>query len=330
MIAMLDRLHRSIDYLRVSITDRCNFRCAYCMPPEGVKLLKHEDILRYEEFIRVINILSKHGIRKVRITGGEPLVRKGIVNFIRSLADIPFIQDLSLTTNGSLLEGMAADLKEAGLHRVNVSLDTVDAGRFKQVTGKSKLHATLRGIQAAIAAGLNPVKLNVVLTKAFGENDLAYFIDQVFLYPVSVRFIEYMPIGNPGIGAGLSVEAVKRLLNEAGAGMLEPVEGPNGNGPARYYRFPKSQGTFGFITPVSEHFCGECNRIRLTADGRFKPCLLSNHEIDIRGPLRAGVDDDRIAELFFRAVQDKPPSHTLQRVNGQFEFFQRKMSQIGG
>lgn len=325
---MLDRLNRAIDYLRVSITDRCNFRCAYCMPPEGVEQLHHSEILSYEEFLRIISILSGNGIRKVRITGGEPLVRKGVTDFIREIAKIQRITDISLTTNGSLLAGMATELKAAGLSRVNVSLDTIDADKFEAVTGRNKLQATLNGIQSAFEAGLNPVKLNVVLTEALAEADLAYFIDMVYYYPVAIRFIEYMPIGISRIGPGLSVDIVKRFLNEAGAGALEPAQAA-GNGPAKYYRLPKAKGMFGFITPISEHFCAFCNRIRLTADGKFKPCLLSNGEFDIKGPLRAGAGDTEIADIFFNAIQAKPSGHTLYHSNSNPEFG-RKMSQIGG
>lgn len=326
---MLDRLNRTIDYLRVSVTDRCNFRCAYCMPPEGVEQLAHHEILSYEELLKIITVLSKQGIKKVRITGGEPLVRKGIVDFIRQVARIRLISDVSLTTNGSLLDNMAADLKAAGLNRINISLDTVDADKFAAITGRKKLPETLCGIKSAINAGLNPVKLNVVLTEAFSETDLVYFIDQVYQYPVSVRFIEYMPIGNSRIGPGLSVETVKKLLGELGEGRLEPAHAPKGNGPAKYYRLPKAQGTFGFITPISEHFCNSCNRIRLTADGKFKPCLLSNYEIDVKSALRAGAGDKELADIFYRALQEKPSSHTLCRTSGHPDFW-RKMSQIGG
>ena len=203
---MHDIHDRTIDYLRVSITDRCNFRCAYCMPPEGLTLLEHGDILSYEEFLRIIAILSHHGVRKIRITGGEPLVRKGIVDFIRAVKKLGTIEDLSLTTNGSLLAGMAKDLKAAGLDRVNVSLDTLDENRFYQITGhRGRLEATLAGIDGALTAGLEPVKINVVLTESFRGSDLAWFADKVRQYPLAVRFIEYMPIGHGGIKAGFSV-----------------------------------------------------------------------------------------------------------------------------
>lgn len=326
---MRDRLNRTIDYLRVSVTDRCNFRCAYCMPPEGVKLLDHSEILSYEEMLRIISTLSKCGIRKIRITGGEPLVRKGITGFIREIAQLPEISDISLTTNGSLLAAMAADLKAAGLNRVNISLDTVDACKFADITGRNKLQATLKGLQSALAVGLHPVKINAVLTEAFSEADLAYFVDQVYNYPISVRFIEYMPIGGSRIGPGLTIEEVKHLLNKAGGGLLEPAYAPQGNGPARYYRLPKAKGTFGFITPISEHFCNSCNRIRLTADGKLKPCLLSDNEIDIKTAIRAGAGENEIADIFLRAIGEKPSQHSLCKSAGHPDF-RRQMSQIGG
>ena len=255
-------------------------------------------------------------------------MRKGIVNFIRDITSIEDITDVSMTTNGSLLAGMAHELKAAGLDRVNISLDTVKNEKFQSITGGGKLEETLHGIASAFEAGLTPVKINVVLTEAFSENDLAYFIDQVYRYPLIVRFIEYMPIGNCGIGVGMSIEAVKALLTKVG-GVLEPIDSGRGNGPAKYYQLPRAKGTFGFITPISEHFCSVCNRMRLTADGKFKPCLLSNQEIDIKIPLRLGASDEILADIFYKAIQGKPASHNLCRTSGHFEF-QRKMSQIGG
>ena len=325
---MRDIHNRTIDYLRVSVTDRCNFRCAYCMPPDGLELMNHTDILSYEEFLRIIAVVSRHGVRKVRITGGEPLVRKGIIEFIAAIKGLGTIDDLSLTTNGSLLPLMAAELKEAGLDRVNISLDTIDAGRFHQITGnRGRLEDTLTGIDSALSAGLQPVKINVVLTEAFQEKDLAWFIAKVYDSPISVRFIEYMPIGYGGVKAGMSTAAVRQRLEDA-AGRLEPATS-RGNGPARYVRLPGAKGTFGFITPLSEHFCGECNRIRLTADGKLRPCLLSNREIDIKSILRSGGTDAMIAEAFFRTIAEKPAGHELCRTSGDGRF-ERTMSQIGG
>ena len=325
---MQDCHNRTINYLRVSVTDRCNFRCVYCMPPNGKEWLDHSEILTYEELLRLIGVFNKEGINKVRLTGGEPLVRKGIVDFISALAATGTLEDISLTTNGSLLPPMAKDLKDAGLNRVNISLDTVNPASFERITTCGRLDETLRGIESAVAAGLTPVKLNVVLTEVLRESDLTYFIEQVYRHPIAVRFIEYMPIGGESAG-GPDISAVKKMLNRLGRGKLGPVANVRGNGPAKYYQFPLARGTFGFITPISEHFCGECNRLRLTADGKLRPCLLSNTEIDVRTPLRNGAGDDELAALFHEAVKEKPDGHSLCRTSG-YPAFKRSMSQIGG
>ncbi|WP_312560156.1 GTP 3',8-cyclase MoaA [Anaerospora sp.] len=324
-----DTYNRSIDYLRVSVTDRCNFRCVYCMPPEGLELLKHSDILTYEELVRIIAVLTRQGIRKVRITGGEPLVRKGIVDFVRAVKSLGSIDDLSLTTNGSLLAPLAEHLKAAGLDRVNISLDTINPERFHFITGNcGQLSDTLKGIESALQAGLTPVKLNVVLSEAVTEADIAYFSELVIAQPVAIRFIEYMPIGHGGVGPGMSVQTVKELLEKYTANILDPVaSNGKGNGPAKYYRVAKAKGCFGFITPISEHFCGSCNRIRLTADGKFRPCLLSNQELDIKTPLRNGATDTELVRLFSQVIGQKPGEHKL---TGDDHGFKRKMSQIGG
>lgn len=326
---MHDGYNRQINYLRVSVTDRCNFRCAYCMPEQGVKLLSHADILTYEELLRVIRVVSGHGVSKIRLTGGEPLVRRGIVGFIRSIASLKTITDISLTTNGSLLAGMADKLKDAGLNRVNISLDTIDPDQFRKITHGGDLAKTMNGLNSALAAGLTPLKLNVVLTNIITERDLAYFVDLVHREPISVRFIEYMPIGESQVCAGPGIEEIKGIINAFGRGNLKPTLNIQGNGPAKYFYLPQAKGTFGFITPISEHFCNVCNRIRLTADGKFKPCLLSNQELDIKAALRQGASDREIAELFYKAITDKPLGHTLANSGGQTEFF-RQMSQIGG
>ncbi|HWR45049.1 GTP 3',8-cyclase MoaA [Sporomusa sp.] len=326
---MYDGHNRQINYLRVSVTDRCNFRCAYCMPTQGVKLLRHAEILTYEELLRVIRVVSEHGVSKIRLTGGEPLVRRGIVDFIRSIANLNTITDVSLTTNGSLLAGMAAKLKDAGLNRVNISLDTIDPDKFRNITYGGNVAETIKGMEAALAVGLTPVKLNVVLTNIISERDLAYFVDLVHREPISVRFIEYMPIGESQAGPGPGIEEIKVMINAFGRGTLKPTLNIRGNGPAKYFYLPQAKGSFGFITPISEHFCGVCNRIRLTADGKFKPCLLSNQEIDVKAALRQGASDNEIAELFYKTIADKPQGHTLANAGGQTKFF-RKMSQIGG
>ena len=326
---MYDAHDRQINYLRVSVTDRCNFRCAYCMPTQGVQWLAHDEILTYEELLRVIKIVSHYGVSRIRLTGGEPLIRKGIVEFIESIANLNTITDLSLTTNGSLLASMGARLKEAGLNRVNISLDTVDPAKFKKVTRGGNVSDTLKGIETALAVGLTPVKINVVLTNIITERDITYFVNLVQHEAVSVRFIEYMPIGESPGGQGPSVDHVKPIIKYQKRGILKPTLDIHGSGPAKYYYLPKAKGSFGFITPISDHFCNQCNRIRLTADGKFKPCLLSNQEVDVKAALRGGVCDDEIAKLFFETITIKPQGHNLGKPGESAGFF-RKMSQIGG
>jgi cyclic pyranopterin phosphate synthase len=299
------------------------------MPPEGVKLLAAPDVLSYEELLRVLTILGKHGVSKVRLTGGEPLVRKGIVDFIRSIRSLGTIEDIAMTTNGSLLGGMAHQLKAAGLDRVNISIDTLDSERFARITRRGKLEDTLKGMQSAIDAGLSPVKLNVVLTEALSEEDIHFFVAQVHKQPITVRFIEYMSIGHCSVRPGPSIAVLKSMINKSGYGILEPAISIKGNGPAKYYRLPQSQGIFGFIAAISEHFCHGCNRIRLTADGKIKPCLLANEEIDIKAALRSGGSDRVIYELIQKALLAKPVHHGLDN-SGESEDLTRGMFQVGG
>lgn len=324
---MLDAYGRTIDYLRISITDRCNFRCAYCMPPEGIHLVNMADLLTFEEIVRIVRVLSMHGVNKIRLTGGEPLVRRGMIDLVRSIGSLEKVEDLAMTTNGSLLAVMAKDLKAAGLDRVNISVDTVDAVRFGQITGAGKLADVLNGVKAALAAGLAPVKLNVVLTEVLHQADVQYFVEQVYKYPVDVRFIEYMPIGDCQIQPGASIWTVKQWIESYGKGKLQPAV-CKGGGPAKYFRLKQSLGSFGFITPVSEHFCQACNRIRLTADGKIKPCLLANTEIDIKTAMRAGANDFDILNLFESALRQKSPHHNLQQPDREAGV--RYMTQIGG
>lgn len=326
---MLDRYDRNINYLRISVTDRCNFRCVYCVPPQGKEWLDHSEILTYEELIRLIVVFSQEGVTNIRLTGGEPLVRKGIVDFVEAIASLKRIKDISLTTNGSLLPPLAHDLRSAGLSRVNISLDTVNPISFARLTTCGRLEDTMKGVESALEAGLAPVKLNVVLTEELSEKDLAYFVELVYGHPIAVRFIEYMPIGGRDSGARPDVATVKKMLSDVGKAALRPTGAILGNGPAKYYQFPKAQGTFGFITPISDHFCGACNRLRLTADGKLRPCLLSSEEIDIKTPLRSGASNRELARLFHVAIAAKPQGHTLCRASG-FPAFGRSMSQIGG
>jgi cyclic pyranopterin phosphate synthase len=328
MEKMRDKYNRTISYLRVSVTDRCNFRCFYCMPRQGFKWLPHSEILTYEELLRLIAVFSREGIKSVRITGGEPLVRKGIVGFIAAVKALGVIQDISLTTNGSLLPEMAYSLKKAGLDRVNISLDTTDPAAFAKITSGGNINDTLQGIKRAFEAGLTPVKLNVVLTEVLTEEDISYFVKLVRQYPIAVRFIERMPLGPHGETSRFDIDAVKNLINAAGLGTLEPTDF-KGNGPAKYFRLAAARGVIGFITPLSEHFCGVCNRVRLTADGKLRPCLLNEQEINIKYLLRSGAGDEALAELFRCAVWGKPACHTVEKTEENANL-KRNMSQLGG
>jgi cyclic pyranopterin phosphate synthase len=310
-----------VDYLRLSITDRCNLRCVYCMPPEGVPARSHDEILSYEELIAFARVAVAAGISKVRITGGEPLVRKGVADFVRVLAGIEGIADLSLTTNGLLLPRFARELREAGLKRVNVSLDSLDPGRFALVTRGGELAQALAGVDAAFAVGFAPVKLNVLLLAGV-ENEARAFVELTRERPLHVRFIEYMPLDRRLSLEGEFVPAPVMLERLKAHYELEAVDGVHGYGPARYYRAPGTQGTIGFIAGVSEHFCGSCNRLRLTADGRLKTCLFSGREVDVR-PLISRPAELRAA--IAAAIQGKTYDRRAEApANG------RAMSQIGG
>lgn len=324
-----DAYERPIQYLRVSVTDRCNLRCVYCMPEEGVSPLSHQDILRYEEIVRIVRVAVEMGFMHVRLTGGEPLIRKGIVNLVGELAAIPGLDDLSMTTNGILLAGYAEPLAQAGLKRVNISLDTLRPERFHQLTRWGRLEDVLEGREAALAAGLSPVKVNTVVVRGLNDDEVVDLARLTLEPDWHVRFIEVMPLGQgthwSGNGVVPSSEIRSRI--EKALGPLTPVHGEPGAGPARYYRLPQASGTLGFISPVTEHFCHACNRLRLTSDGQLLPCLLSNASIDLRTHLRAGADDDTLRAIFQQAIIAKPRGHYLAQdiVPGC-----RPMSQIGG
>lgn len=303
-----------VDTLRVSVTDRCNLRCLYCMPGEGVSKIPAGDILRYEEILRLVRIGAAQGIRKVRITGGEPLVRSGIAGFVSKLSSVEGIVDLCLTTNGVLLKGLARDLKRAGLNRVTISLDSLRRDRFEQITGRDALDLVLDGIDASLAEGFVPVKVNVVVMQGMNEEEIVDFSRLSVSHPLEVRFIERMPFGKReetrgcGLweGQGLAGKEVLRRIEEA-LGPLEPAS-PTVSfpGPARLYRVPGSPGRIGLITPMTHPFCDACTRLRLTPDGKLRNCLFSDDEIDVRRVLRAGGDDRGVREAFEEAVRSKP------------------------
>ena len=325
-----DAFNRPINYLRVSVTDRCNLRCVYCMPPEGVQLIPHEEILRYEEIELIVRAATSLGLSKVRLTGGEPLVRAGIVGLVRALANVPGIDDLAMTTNGLLLTQQARALAAAGLRRVNVSLDTLRPERFARLTRLGKLEQVLAGIEAAQAAGLAPVKLNTVVVRGLNDDEVVDIARTTLEHDWHVRFIELMPlVESADWAADGYVPASEIKARVETLGPLAPAAGAvkAGNGPARYYRLPGARGTVGFITPVSEHFCFQCNRLRLTADGKLRPCLLRADEVDLRAPLRAGANEAEVANLIASAVHLKPEGHELARHRTPEG---RTMSQIGG
>jgi len=330
----LDAYDRPISYLRISVTDRCNLRCVYCMPPEGIPGRAHEEILRYEEIETIVRAAAELGISKVRLTGGEPLVRLGIVDLVRTCAAIPGIDDLAMTTNGMLLARYAADLAAAGLRRVNVSLDTLSPERFRHITRCGQLEDVLDGMEAAREAGLKPIKINTVVMRGMNDDEVVDLARKTLTAAWNVRFIELMPVGNGVLAAGGWRERVVtageiRQQIESALGKLESARMSAGSGPARYYRLPGAEGTLGFITPISEHFCYQCNRLRLTADGQLRPCLLSDQEIDLRTPLREGADVEQIKKLLLQGIGSKPMQHHLDEGACQLPEG-RVMAQIGG
>ncbi len=327
MTGLSDSFQRPINYLRISVTDRCNLRCVYCMPPEGVSLMSHNDILRYEEIYTVARAAAELGIDKIRLTGGEPLVRLGLPELIGMLSQIEAINDISLTTNGTLLAGYAAELKQAGLRRVNVSLDTLKPDRFELITRSGgSLEQVLEGIEVARRVGLKPVKLNMVVIAGINDDELVDFAAKTITEEWHVRFIELMPVVGGDIPPRfLSASEMRQRLEQLGE--LEPCLPSAGNGPAKYFRLPQARGTIGFITPVSEHFCFDCNRLRLTADGKLRPCLLSDYEVDLKQPLRRGISWAGLKKLIEEAVANKPLRHRLAE---GYVPKKRPFSQVGG
>jgi GTP 3',8-cyclase len=329
MSCTTDACHRPISYLRVSVTDRCNLRCVYCMPPQGVPPRKHDEILRFEEIERIVRAAAALGISKVRLTGGEPLVRLGIVDLVGMLARIPGIDDLTMTTNGILLERYVAELKNAGLGRVNVSLDTLQEAKYATITRGGKLGDALAGIEAAQRVGLTPLKINTVAVRGLNDDEFVEMARMTLTHDWHVRFIEFMPLNDDMplyTGGYMSNEEVRTRI-VAALGELAPGQLVPGSGPAAYYRLAGAMGTVGFISPVSEHFCEQCNRLRLTADGRLRPCLLSDNEVDIKALLRRNVSDDELQACLKEAIMAKPAGHHLNERLGPHA---RVMAQIGG
>lgn len=328
MIGLFDSWQRQINYLRISVTDHCNLNCIYCSS-RSIPHLSHYDILRYEEIQRIVQVGASMGINKVRLTGGEPLMRPGFIRLVRMLAQVEGIDDISLTSNGTLLSKYAVELKEAGLKRVNISLDTLKEERFRQIAGRDTLGDVVSGIEAAYHAGLEPVKINMVVMRGINDDELLDFAQKSIIEGWHVRFIEFMPFGTPEAEALETVPTREIQERIQSLGKLEPYTGPTGNGPARYYRFPGARGTIGFITPMTEHFCHSCNRLRITSDGQLRPCLLADDEVNIKEPLRNGANHDELKKLIQQAVALKREEHHLTGGIAP-ETVKRPMCQIGG
>jgi cyclic pyranopterin phosphate synthase len=325
MTGPLDSFGRSINYLRISVTDRCNLRCLYCMPPEGVSQISHNEILSYEEIRAVVRAAAELGINRIRLTGGEPLVRAELPKLIKMLSQIEGIRELSLTTNGTFLKKYALELKQAGLSRVNVSLDTLKPDKFRYVTRLGKLKDVLEGIWAAKEAGLQPVKINTVVMRDINDDEILDFAKMTYKDGWHVRFIELMPFKS----VAEFVPSVELRQHISLLGKLEPCMPVAGNGPAMYYRLSGAKGTIGFISPLTElSFCSRCNRMRLTPDGRLRPCLLGEDEIDLKMPLRNNASMEELKYLILKAIASKQEHHHLEV--GNVRVVKRKMSQIGG
>ena len=342
MNGLTDGFSRVIDYLRISITDRCNLRCVYCMPDDGVIPIGHDDLLSYEEITRVASVAASLGVRKIRLTGGEPLVRKNLAFLVSSLKRISGIEDLSLTTNGLLLEHHATDLAKAGLDRVNISIDSFMPERYKEMTRGGDLAAVMRGLQAAADAGLSPLKINMVPIRGLNEDEILDFGLMTLGTEYHVRFIEFMPAGSANFWSPEKYVTTAEIMSIIGtAGTLSPIR-MRKSGPSKYYRLANAKGIIGFISALTHHFCRDCNRLRLTADGKLRPCLFSETEIDLRSAIRCGAPDEEIARLLKLAVEVKPKGHMLGdaaspgRANTphHLHFFgrsgKRPMSRIGG
>jgi cyclic pyranopterin phosphate synthase len=323
-----DTFERVIDYLRISITDRCNLRCVYCMPRSGVKLFEHKEILTYEEITRVANIAASLGVRKIRVTGGEPLIRKNISYLIASLKAIKGIEDISLTTNGILLEKYAGKLADAGLNRINISLDTLKPERYREITRGGDISLVLKGIDAAEEAGLLPIKINMVPIRNLNDDEIPDFARMTLTTPRHVRFIEFMPIGSRDLWSDeryISTDELRKTVEKISP--LMPVR-LRKNGPAKYFRLEGAPGVIGFISALTHHFCGDCNRLRLTADGRLRPCLFSETEIDLKPALRMQSSDKEIERLLRLAIEVKPEGHKIDQRDDLSSL--KNMSRIGG
>ena len=341
---LVDQFSRTISYLRLSVTDRCNLRCIYCMPEDNElsgtmvksgRFLSHSDLLSYEELMRVVKLAVSLGMNKIRLTGGEPLVRKGIIDFIHCLSNVKGLDQIRLTTNGVLLQEYGQQLYEHGVHHINVSLDTLQAERFKTITGKDRFDDVWKGLMLAKDLGFK-VKLNVVAMKGVNHDEFVDFARLALDYPFQVRFIEFMPVGDKNSWQRkrfIDTDTIREMVSSQGT--LRPYEKQYGAGPARMYHISTPDGrsgSLGFISPISHHFCDECNRLRLTSEGRLRACLLRDVETDLKGIIRSGGTDADIVDSIRQTILNKPQGHMLQDELGGEEKAgcSGRMSRIGG
>lgn len=316
---MIDKYGRNINYLRVSVTDLCQYRCSYCIPEDGIKQLSHKEMLSLEEMYYIIHEFARQGVNKIRFTGGEPLIKKGLLGLIDSVSRIDTIKDIALTTNGVLLEKMAHQLKRNGLNRVNISLDTLNSEKYTKITKTGNLSDVIKGIDSAVDAGLK-VKFNTVLMKGINDDEIKDLIQLTKKYNADVRFIELMPIGLNSEFAKTHFMSFDQVL---GMVDLKPSQTDDMSAPTKYFRYEDNVGKVGFITAMSSHFCDKCNRMRLTVDGKLKPCLHSNKEIDVKASIRNCED---IGKVIQNAILSKPQKHMLD----ENYIIERGMSRIGG
>ncbi len=325
---LIDSFARSITYLRLSLTDQCNLRCRYCTPGAGQKL-RRAALLRYEELLRFVRIAVDLGVRKVRLTGGEPLLRHEVLPFITDLAAVPGLADIRITTNGVLLEQCAEGLYAAGIRKLNISLDTLQPERYREITGADLFSQVWRGIERAQELGFEKIKLNVVALRGVNDDEFIDLARLTLTRPWQVRFIEFMPVGGAAVWDRSRYISSSEIMERLGAlGELVPAADSGINGPARLYRLPGSLGSLGFISPISNHFCDRCNRLRLTAEGMLRSCLLSDQQTDLKTILRDGGDDEAIRRAILEAIRHKPKGHALKP--GEVGDCHGRMSRIGG
>jgi cyclic pyranopterin phosphate synthase len=326
---MKDGLGRTIDYLRISVIDKCNLRCTYCMPVEGFEWIPRAELLSYEEIAAVVRELVGMGLRRVRITGGEPLIRQDLPALVRLLRQVEELEEISLSTNGILLPRFATELRLAGVDRVNISLDTLRRERFERIARRPVrvFDEIMSGLDAAERVGFAPLKINTVLLRGLNDDEVPQFAELTRMRPWHIRFIELMPVGDNLHVTDRYIGADEVLGRLHGLAELLPDAGPRGNGPARYFRFPGAPGSVGVITPLSHNYCDSCNRVRLTADGRLRTCLFGTHEVDLKTPLRA---TGTVGAAVERALQDKPQRHMLVNGSDSGSGGLGALSQIGG